>query len=99
MSGWSGWTVRDERRKGLVVGEDSRTITISSETYSAAQRVADLDHVSIDILIDSLLKRHIEYINQMKNFSDMPRFSLDDYEMQRDPDETDEEYRTRLELF
>jgi hypothetical protein len=27
------------------------------------------------------------------------RFSLDDYEMQRDPDESDEDYKLRLQLF
>ncbi len=29
----------------------------------------------------------------------MPRFSLNDYEMLRTPDETDEEYAARLKLF
>lgn len=46
-----------------------------------------------------MLKRHIEYINQFENFSEMPRFTLDEYEMQRDPNETDEEYQARLDLF
>jgi hypothetical protein len=29
----------------------------------------------------------------------MPTFNLDDYELQRDPDETDESYEARKSLF
>ena len=41
-----------------------------------------------------------ESIETLDDFSRlMPRFSLDHYELQRDPGETDEQYKARKSLF
>lgn len=81
------------------MGPRVATVSISDDAYSAAQRIAEIVHVSVGVLIESLVKRHAEYIDTLNDFSDVPRFSLDDYEMQRDPSETDEHYEARLDLF
>jgi len=60
---------------------------------------AAMDHVSVGVLIKSLVKRHPEYIDSLNAFSETPRFSLDQYQMQRDPGETGEEYQGRVDLF
>ena len=38
-------------------------------------------------------------IHEHTSFAQMPRFSLDEYELQRDPGETEEGYQARLHLF
>jgi len=83
----------------FAMGAHAATIAISGDTYAAAERIASLDHVTVDVLIESLVKRHAEYIDSLNNFPEMPKFSLDEYEMQRDQGETEEEYQTRLDLF
>lgn len=77
----------------------STTVAISSDAYAAAERIAALDHISIEVLIESLVKRHAEYIDTLSDYPEIPRFSLEEYEMQHDPHETDEEYQARLDLF
>jgi hypothetical protein len=81
------------------MGARVATVAISDDAYAAAQRIAEIDHVSVGVLIESLVKRHAEYIDSLNAVSEMPRFSLDEYEMQRDPGETDEHYEARLDLF
>jgi hypothetical protein len=81
------------------MGAHLATVSISDDAYAAAERMAALDHVTVEVLIESLVKRHAEYIDTLNSFSELPRFSLDEYELQRDPDETDEEYQARLNLF
>jgi len=36
---------------------------------------AAMDHVSVGVLIKSLVKRHPEYIDSLNAFSETPRFS------------------------
>jgi predicted CopG family antitoxin len=81
------------------MGAHAATVTISDDVYAAAEKIAAMDHVSVGVLIESLVKRHAEYIDALNAFSEMPRFSLDQYQMQRDPGETDEEYQARADLF
>jgi hypothetical protein len=51
-------------------------------------------------LLESLIRSRAEYLDALADLSShMPRFSLDHYEMQRDPAETDEEYEDRKSLF
>lgn len=51
-------------------------------------------------LLESLVRSRAEYLETISDLSShMPRFSLDHYEMQRDPGETDEEYEDRKSLF
>ncbi len=73
-------------------------IDISVEAYAAAKQVAEKDRVPVDALIESLVNRHVADIAAMEAYADMPRFSLDSYEMIRDPGETEEDYQARLSL-
>ncbi|MCV3765609.1 hypothetical protein [Rhizobium sp. TRM95796] len=75
------------------------TITISDETYANARRIAERDDVSVDALVESLVKRHAEYIDALNHPSEQNSIRLDDYEMQRDPDESDADFEVRLALF
>jgi hypothetical protein len=45
-------------------------------------------------------EQHAEYVATLEDIaSGSLRFSLNDYEMQRDPGETDEDYQQRFRLF
>ena len=74
-------------------------IAVDEDLLSQARKVADLDRLSVEQLALSALRHHVEYIAAVSEFADMPPFSLDNYELQRDADETDEEFEIRLGLF
>lgn len=79
---------------------NTRTVEISADVFEVARRTAALDKVDVPTLLESLVKRHAEYIETLEALApEMPRFSLDHYELQRDPGETDEEYEAREGLF
>lgn len=78
------------------MSSQSVMIVLSGETYTAAKRAADLDGMTVATLIDNLVKQHVDSIEAL---SQMPRFSLHEYEMQRDPGESEETYQARLRLF
>ncbi|MDI4235545.1 hypothetical protein AAFX91_34035 [Bradyrhizobium sp. 31Argb] len=76
------------------------TIEISDETYEAARRTAALDSIDVKTLIESLVRRHAEYIEVFhERASEMPPFSLEHYEMDRVPGESEEDYQDRLRMF
>lgn len=51
-------------------------------------------------LIEGLVRRHAEYIELFQDASpDMPPFSLEHYEMDRVPGESEEDYQDRLRMF
>lgn len=78
----------------------TKTVEISADVFEVARRTAALDQVDVTTFVESLVRRHGEYIKTLEDRAlDMPRFTLDHYEMQRDPGETDEEYEARLRLF
>jgi hypothetical protein len=78
----------------------TRTVEISADIFEVARRTAALDKVDVATLVESLVRRHAEYVETLEELAaHMPRFSLDHYEMQRDPGETDEEYEARKSLF
>jgi len=80
--------------------ENTKTIEIDAEIFDIARRTAALDKVDVPTLVERLVRRHAEYVETLEEIAlDMPRFSLADYELQRDPGETDEEYKARLNLF
>ncbi len=81
------------------MGMHGAKIPISADTYAAAERIAAMDQVSVSVLVESLVKRHVEYIDSLTPVPAMPTFSLGDYEMLRDPDEAEEDYQARLSLF
>ncbi|MGU3588492.1 hypothetical protein ACLBYF_05115 [Methylobacterium brachiatum] len=75
-------------------------LEINADVYEAARRVAKLDNVDVSTLVEDLVRRHSEYVATLGDLDPaMPAFDLDHYEMQRDPDETDADYETRLSLF
>ena len=72
------------------------TIEISDEAYEAAKRTAALDSIDVTTLVESLVRRHAEYIELFQEASPaMPRFSLEHYEMGRIPGESEEDYQDR----
>lgn len=82
------------------MSDGTRTVEINADVFEMARRTAALDKVDVPTLVESLVKRHVEYIGSLQELGqDMPRFSLDHYDLQRDPDETDEEYESRKNLF
>jgi hypothetical protein len=78
----------------------TRKIKISDDVFETALRTAARDNIDVNTFLEGLVRRHAEYVATLE---DMPsgshRFSMNDYEMQRDPDENDEDYRQRLQLF
>jgi len=81
------------------MSSQSVMIILSSETYAAVKRASDLEGVTVATLIEDLVKQHVEYVEEHTSFAQLPRFSLDEYELQRDPGETEEGYQARLHLF
>jgi hypothetical protein len=78
----------------------TRIVEISADIFEVARRTAALDKVDVATLLESLVKRHAEYIETLEELTaHMPRFSLDRYEMHRDPGESEEEYEARKSLF
>lgn len=78
----------------------TRTVEISAEVFEVATRAAAIDKVDVTTLLESLVRSRAEYLEALGDLSThLPRFSLDHYEMQRDPGETDEEYEDRKSLF
>jgi hypothetical protein len=78
----------------------TRTIEINADLFEVARRTAALDRVDVATLLESLIRRHCEYVETLEGLAGhAPQFSLGHYEMQRDPGETDEEYEARKSLF
>jgi hypothetical protein len=75
------------------------TLHLDDELYSKASRLADLDRMTVEDVVQGALRRHLDYIDVVEDFSKMAPFSLKDYELQRDPDESDEDYAFRRSLF
>ena len=76
------------------------TIEISDDIYEKAKRTAALDSIDVKTLIEGLVRRHAEYIDLFQHASpDMPPFSLEHYEMDRVPGESEEDYQDRLRMF
>jgi hypothetical protein len=75
-------------------------IEISDDIYEKAKRTAALDSIDVKTLIEGLVRRHAEYIELFQDASpDMPPFSLEHYEMDRVPGESEEDYQDRLRMF
>jgi hypothetical protein len=57
--------------------EPMHTIEISDKTYETAKRIAALDSIDVQTLIESLVRRHAEYIDMFQEASsEKPLFSL-----------------------
>lgn len=74
-------------------------IKISDQSYRAAERIASIDKVSVETLIEVLIQRQCEMIDNFSNSDEMPVFSLDNYNMIRHEGESDDEYEARKCLF
>ena len=75
------------------------TVHLDDELYDKASRVARLDNVSVQELVEDVMRRHLDYVEALEDFSKVPAFSLENYELHRDADESDEEYEFRRSLF
>ena len=79
---------------------NTRTVEINADIFEVARRTAAIDKVDVATLLEDLVRRHAEYIDALgEPLSGMPRFSLERYELTRDPGETDAEYEARKSLF
>ncbi|MGU3659091.1 hypothetical protein [Methylobacterium fujisawaense] len=75
-------------------------LEISANVYEAARRLAKLDNVDVSTFVEDLVRRHSEYVASLGSINrEMAAFVLENYEMQRDPDEIDADYESRLSLF
>jgi hypothetical protein len=82
------------------MGIDTRTVEISADSFEVARRTASLDKVDITTLLESLIRSRAAYLEALSDLSaHTPRFSLDNFELQRDAGETDAEYEERKSLF
>jgi hypothetical protein len=75
-------------------------LEISANVYEAARRLAKLDNVGVSTFVEDLILRHYEYVSSLGSINrGMAAYVLENYEMQRDPDEIDADYESRLSLF
>ncbi|MVT64851.1 hypothetical protein GPL21_06990 [Bradyrhizobium pachyrhizi] len=51
-------------------------IEISDKVYEMAKRIADLDDIDVQTLIECLVRRHAEYINLFQDASPDTPFGL-----------------------
>jgi hypothetical protein len=73
------------------------TIEVNADFFEVAQRTAALNKVDVPTLVESLARRHAEYFETLEEIaSDMPRFSLANYELQRDPGEATAQFEALL---
>ncbi|MCG6204753.1 hypothetical protein LPW26_08905 [Rhodopseudomonas sp. HC1] len=75
------------------------TVHLDEELYDKASRVARLDSVSVQQLVEDAVKRHLDYVETVEDFSKMAPLSLADYELVRDADESDVDFDARRALF
>lgn len=77
----------------------THAIELDPSVFAAAQRLAEKEHKSIEALLESLVRYRAEYVGRFDQAESEEAFSLDDWEMDRGSEESDEEYEARLELF
>jgi hypothetical protein len=74
-------------------------VRLDDALFQKASRSARLENLSIEDLLESALRRHVEHAEAAEEFSRMAPFSPNDYELQRDPDESDKDFAFRRSLF
>jgi hypothetical protein len=78
----------------------TRKIEIRDDVFETAQRMAVMDNIDVNTFLEGLVRRHAEYVATLEDMASGSRgFSLNNYEMRRDPNENDEDYQQRLRLF
>jgi hypothetical protein len=60
-------------------------VRLDDALFQKASRSARLENLSIEDLLESALRRHVEHAEAAEEFSRMAPFSPNDYELQRDP--------------
>jgi hypothetical protein len=87
-AGCDFFSLRSRHRKPAMA---DITVHLDDELYDKASRVARLDNVSVKELVEDVRRRHLDYVEVVEDFSKMPPFSLENYELHRDADESDED--------
>lgn len=64
-------------------------IAVDDELLARAQELAGMDGRSLEPLAVSALRHHVECVRAVAALSGMPPFSLADYELVRDPGESE----------
>ncbi len=78
----------------------SVAVELPCDVFEVAKRTAAHANVDVTTLLIDLVKRRAEYVEALSGADpDMSSFSLDEYELQRDPGEGNEDYEERLSLF
>jgi len=75
------------------------TVRINPTLAAEAQKVAQLDGVSLDRLVEAVLQRHVEFIGHAERMTASPDELRNNFVLRRSPDETDEEYAERNRLL
>lgn len=75
------------------------TVKLDDDLFARASELASWDKLSVEELVANALRRHVEYVAHVRDIPRLPPFSLEDYELQRDPGESDAEYEARRALF
>jgi hypothetical protein len=78
----------------------SESIHLSGSILQTARRIAAIDEIDAATLIESLVLRHAEYIDLLRDAADFGQpFSLEAYTLMREAAETDDEFDARLAMF
>ncbi|RJF74734.1 hypothetical protein [Rhodopseudomonas palustris] len=75
------------------------TVHLDDELFDKAARVARLDSVSVQQLVETAVKRHLDYVETLNDVARTAPLTLTDYDLVRDPDEGDAEFAARRSLF
>lgn len=75
------------------------TVRIDSALAAEAQKMADLDGVSLERFVESVLQRHIEFVGRAHELTICPEELRANFTLRRAPEETDEEYEERRRLL
>lgn len=81
------------------MSDGEHTVDLDPSTFAIAKNMAEREHVSIKTLLGSLVRHRAEYVDGFESVADGQRFSVSEWEMDRAPGETDEDYEARLSLF
>lgn len=76
------------------------SIMLDPSVYETAKRVADKDGIQVGELVADLVRRHAAMVDAFGDIAnDQVRFDIDNYDIRREPGESDAEYADRVALF
>lgn len=85
--------------KGFLMAQGQHSVDLDPSVYAKAKQMAEREHVTIEVLLGSLVRHRADYVDSFEQMGAEEGFSLADWEMDRVPGESDAEYEARLDLF